>query len=389
MAAAWQDLDPGTRPAFPLISLVRAWHNRPETVHPDTRRHGIAPNAAFDRRARQPVRGRLPGLATAPLSEFKPKDSAFLPGFEPVTTHRTAAPPALALFDAAGLESLTQGRGAPLALRLWLEAMISAPVAARGKARFHLSLAEVVRWLWPNGWRPRVDRERLAAAFAAIDNARLPWEGEYMGQWGSGLWRPVSVVSLPTLDLKSSVVLDVELPPGSGPGPMIDRERLRGYGLDSAPAYRGYLAAAYHWNEHGTTHNGRRIRPTRPAVARNADGFIVDSESRIIRERGGKPTRNPYHKRAIPLGGEEVNPPAATYGLLHVFTPDELTALAYSKIDLANTANPRNYRSRAVDIFEGLAEDGAILLEPGHNYDGAKGWRILPPPGFGKPPGGA
>ena len=39
------------------------------------------------------------------------------------------------------------------------------------------------------------------------------------------------------------VLIDVELPPGSAHGPVIDRRALAGLGVDSAPRFRAYIAA--------------------------------------------------------------------------------------------------------------------------------------------------
>ena len=114
-------------------------------------------------------------------------------------------------------------------------------------------------------------------------------------------WRPVTVRADSFDSLNSAVLLDVRLPPGSGGGSLIDRAKLRAYGLDAATAYRGYLSAAYHWNEHGTR-LGRRIQPTLPRVKRNPDGLVIDQAGKVIREPGGRPTRNPYHARAVPAG---------------------------------------------------------------------------------------
>ena len=51
----------------------------------------------------------------------------------------------------------------------------------------------------------------------------------------------------------------VDLPPGSGNGPLIDNS-IRRWGVKSAPAYRLLLNLAYAWYEPGRTHfpAGRR-----------------------------------------------------------------------------------------------------------------------------------
>ena len=369
----------------PLVPLISAWFARPKLVAPETQPYGIIPRAAYDGLAPALPKREAP-LPPLPVDNFSASPSmAYLPGLAPES--RPGIAPPLALFDGTGLQSLTNGRGAPLALRLWLEALMCAPVEHRRRARFHLALRDVVEWLWPNDKYPRLipdRRDALTMAFRALDQARLPWEGEYMGKWGSGWWRPVSVVSLPSVDLDSSVILDVELPPGSGNGPLVDRHILRAFGLDSAPAYRGYLNLAYIWDRRGT-YGGKRVTPTRPVVHRNAAGNILDGKGRVITNRDGSPTTNWAHPRAVRTGDAETNPASERVGLRRVYTPADMVALCFPQGVGEGAANLRKYRQRARETMERMAEAGAVILEMGLNSDGAEGLRILPPPGFGTP----
>ena len=371
----------------PLTPLIKAWYDRFSPVNPEKKRFGIVPRAAYEGLVPAMSRPATPkkeaSLPPLPVGGFTPESMAYLPGLAPPTRPDIAPP--LAMFDATGIQSLAQGRGAPLGLRLWLETLMCAPVGYRTKTRFHLSLREVVEWLWPHDRYPRLKpdrRDALAAAFKLIDQARLPWEGECMGRWGSGWWRPVSVVGLPSVDLESSVILDVELPPGSGNGPLVDRAMLRIFGLDSAPAYRAYLNLAYLWDRRGTYH-GRRITATRPTVRRNGAGNIVDGKGRVIANRDGSPSTNWAHRRAVRTGEDETNPAAERSGLLRVYTPDDLVTLCFPQG--VGPGNPREYRRRAQKVLERMANAGAVILEPSINRDGAKGLRILPPTGFGLP----
>ena len=71
----------------------------------------------------------------------------------------------------------------------------------------------------------------------------------------------VSVGSIPRGPdaLDDPVRIIVDLPPGSGNGPLIDNS-IRRWGVKSAPAYRLLLNLAYAWYEPGRTHfpAGRR-----------------------------------------------------------------------------------------------------------------------------------
>ena len=55
-------------------------------------------------------------------------------------------------------------------------------------------------------------------------------------------WRAGSATAR---DWDDVVLIDVELPPGSAHGPVIDRRELAGLGVDSAPRFRAYIAAQF------------------------------------------------------------------------------------------------------------------------------------------------
>ena len=360
----------------PLAPLAEAWRNLPVESGLDSQPYAVVPNAAY----RKAMQAEFPNMPVPVLAANAIEHKAgYLPGLEPTAGPEPAWP--LVLFDAAGLESMTQGRGIAIPLRLGLEAMMQAPPSVRTHGVLvTVHLRDVVDWIWPNGWRPRVDRAKLAEAAEAVGRLVLPGEWIINGMTFRR-WRPVTIRADAFDSLDAGVLLDVRLPQGSGQGPMIDRAQLRAYGVDSAPAYRGYLSAAYHWNEHGTRF-GRRILPVRSRVKRNAADLIVDQAGNVILERG-KPTRNTNHPRAVQLGGFEDNPAAEKYGLLRVFTPDDLAQLIHGKAKWDGIKNQREYRRRAVEVYERMAEDGAIMLPPGRTADGADGWQVLPPDGFG------
>ena len=77
------------------------------------------------------------------------------------------------------------------------------------------------------------------------------------------------------------MIFEVRIPPGGEQGPLVDRARLRAYGAASAPAWRGYLNAAYHWNQH-LSHQGKPLLPTRPVVERGGDDAILDKDGRVV-----------------------------------------------------------------------------------------------------------
>ena len=78
---------------------------------------------------------------------------------------------------------------------------------------------------------------------------------------------------------------------------------------------------------------------------------------------------------------------ALKYGLMRVFTPDDIAKMWYSPQTLEGLSKPsyREYRRRAVEELQQMADERALLLERGRTPEGADGYIILPPEGFGMP----
>ena len=95
-------------------------------------------------------------LQLPPSVRWLPKEHGPTAGLEPTRGPEPAWP--LVLFDAAGLQSMTQGHGIALPLRLGLEAMMQAPLFARTHGVLvTVRLRDMVDWLWPNGWHATRD----------------------------------------------------------------------------------------------------------------------------------------------------------------------------------------------------------------------------------------
>ena len=153
-------------------------------------------------------------------------------------------------------------------LRLWIEAILSVPLDDRLEDHpvvMSVTLREFLSWLYPGERQPRPSEywPALNKAILALDSvdARIPWEDPLTGR--GGLRRVVSVGDIPRGPgkLDDLITVIVHLPPGSGVGPVIDRQRLRFWGTRSAPAYRAMLGLAYRWFDPGKTRipleNGR------------------------------------------------------------------------------------------------------------------------------------
>ena len=210
------------------------------------------------------------------------KGQGVLPGFE---TDRSQPSIPLELYDLSVGPSNSRGRGAPLALRLWIEAILAIRLDDRGRGPvvLKITLRDLLGKLYP---RKRPDRRyywpRLWRASDALDKAWIPWLDKATGKGGRR--RIVLVSNLPrgpgALDDEIKIIVD--LPPGVGKGPVVS-PRLGFWGLDSAPAYRGLLNLAFLWFQPGKTRTpvrGRRhwIQSSSPArYERLTDKLLIES----------------------------------------------------------------------------------------------------------------
>ena len=156
------------------------------------------------------------------------------------------------------------GRGAPLALRLFVEAVLAVGLDDRHTDKpiaLEVPLRDLLDRLYPGPRKPRPNEywPRLMRAAEALDamDARVPWVDPETGR--GGLRRVVSVGDIPrgpdALDDFVRVVVD--LPPGSGPGPRVT-PTLGEWGTRSAPAYFALLNLAYRWFDPGVTRHPTR-----------------------------------------------------------------------------------------------------------------------------------
>ena len=142
---------------------------------------------------------------------------------------------------------------APLALRLFVEAILATPYHTRPSGEpvaVELTLRELLERLYP-GRKPKRNeyQPRLMDAMRTLDDTYIPWRDPKTGEGGQR--RLVIVRDIPPA-LDDTVTLEVHLPPGSGPGPIVS-PRLREWGVKSATAYYALLNLAYTWFEPGRT----------------------------------------------------------------------------------------------------------------------------------------
>ena len=223
----------------------RANINRPDRILPSR----LAMVDHTDRRA-----GRL--FTPAAHAVERGGEQLKLPGFGLERTRITPALP-LALYDLGGGSSMERGHGAPLALRLWVESILAVGLTDRANpwpTVLEIPLRDLLRKLYPNKRRPRPNEywPRLMQAVEILDSTRIPWDDPETGK--GGLRRIVNVSDIPRGPgkLDDAVRIIVDLPPGSGKGPVVS-PNLNRYGVQSAPLYRGLLNLAYTWFDPGRT----------------------------------------------------------------------------------------------------------------------------------------
>ncbi|MXZ54648.1 MAG: hypothetical protein F4Z14_00525 [Gammaproteobacteria bacterium] len=316
----------------PTAPVLDAWRNRPADAQPNTRPDRIFPTKlaqVFGSAAEKDAKRRNGQLFTpaAHAAADGKGGQLVLPGFERPDVTGPCLP--LGLYDlGAGKADKWGGFAAPLGLRIWIEAVLSLGLYDRDGSprRLRILYRDFLARLWDGRIpKPRDRNARITAAFDALDSsaALIPWRDP---DGKGGLWRVVRIVNRP-VSLDDTLILDVDLPPGSGPGPVVS-PRLGFYGVRSALAYRALLNLAFAWFD-----PGRNLIPA------------------------SRTDRAPW---------------------VHVQDPDaypsctdrELLALCYPATADATGQLKRKQLERARKTLRGLEADGEIRIERG---------RILPP----------
>ena len=362
--------------AHPLAPFISAWLARVDAVPLAERETGIIPTPYANVRELQSVEsGRLPGFdsVTRVVGETLP-----LPGLDRLLQPDTAT--ALVLWDALDVNRPGADRGAAVALRLFVNLLVSLPAPPgnklarlEGTHHLRLTLRDLVENLWPNGWKRSRDMERLRRAMFQLDRALVPFgNGGYKRVVSSG----ELVIPPPDYPLDGTLSFTIYLPYGSGRGPLVHRPTLNQLGVQSRLKYRAELGLAHRWDR--AAHNGNYPYATRPEVRRNKDGLILDQNGRVVTERiGGREiaVKNWAHPRAVQTGRREPNPTVKYLGAL--MEPDILD-LCYPRAHIT----PRTravYVTRAWNAIFEMAEVGLLEIVNGSNG----GLYIAPPLGYG------
>ena len=254
----WRTLPDGKRPRHPLGPLVRIWQGRPRHVdYCEWEERGrILPS----RLAMMAAKGNTLGSAGLflPAAHVVGGPDAngrqlVLSGFER-SRNSPALPLALYHLGIGNRAPCQRGRGAPLALRLFIEAVLAYPFnerAGSGAVLLETTLRGLMKQIWPAQPLRASNMPRLWAACEALDSpdARIPLLNPSGGS--HSLWRVVDFLTIPDrFDPDAPVAIRVHLPPSTGNGPIMP-DALNAWGARSMAAYNALINLAFMWHVPG------------------------------------------------------------------------------------------------------------------------------------------
>ena len=253
----WCAIPADKRPAHFLAPLVRAWWDRPIPVARETREDALFPASLIHVRRDDPRADDLfPGAWFSRPGAGDQFD--LFPGFGENLAHGPVEPALpLALYEMGGNRPKSRGP-APLAARIFCEAVVSVMQRDRGAATDHpvllpaMTMRDFLGTLYdnPGFYKPSQDFGRIMAACEDLERpgTRIPWQDPTTGK--GGLRRVVWAVDVPRDGHRDDVIrFAVHLPPGATErGVIWDRAIMRTSGARSFVAWRlaGNLAAWWH-----------------------------------------------------------------------------------------------------------------------------------------------
>lgn len=381
----------------PIAPLIEEWFKLPVQIEPSRKRAGILPISMESAGGL----GYLPGFAPEEAPLGNQEGLGMLPGFAPVDG--TIIPGALVqTWAAGGGKMVNRGRGAPVPLRIWFGLLTSLTHEARrvpGRKRLEMTLRDLRDLIYykqegkRHHFNPKRDIDRMRGDLWEVDQIRI--RTMLPGYKAPGLWRPVGVTLMPEAHLDSPIVFDIELPPGSVGGAMIDRSAMRYFGVKSAPQYAAAIGLPYYWDKFGTRRNGTRpIQATRPRVLRNKEGLALGADGEVLLDqreqpvagfnderlvflnKSGKPVQGRTLGERRRLAARERNPYADRYPVL---LDQDILTLCFPADAGDITGNLRFQRLHRAKQALGAMEDvGYCVIEPAEGELGERAYRILP-----------
>ena len=382
---------------YPISPLIAEWFKIPVQIEPSRKQVGILPISMRTAGAL----GYLPGFAPEEAPLGNQEAEGMPPSF--ALAESTIIPSALVqTWTAGGGKMVNRVQGVPVSLRIWFGLLTSITHEARrtpGRKRIEMTLRDLrnLIYLKLEGERyyfdPKRDIERLRANLWEVDQIRI--RTILPGYKAPGLWRPVGVTLMPVADLDSPIIFDIELPPGSVGGAMIDRSALRYFGTKSALKYAAAIGLPYYWDKYGTHRHGTRpIQATRPRILRTKEGLALGADEEVLLNKRDQPVagfnddrlmflddfKRPVQGRTLVerrrLAARERNPYADRYPVL---LNNDMLTLCYPADAAELTGNLRYQRlTRAKRALRAMEKVGYCVIEPAEGKFGEQGYRILP-----------
>ena len=241
-------------PLHPLAPLVDAWQQRPQAESMvDDDRPRIMPRAVAH------IENNAESYYLARFGPAVHRDAGgqLLMGFAEEGERGPTLPANVWTMGLAEAEK--RGAVVPLALRIWIAAVLHTPMHARhgnypillnqsdGSA---LTLRRFLRWVYPS--RPPKPNEywpRILRAREVINATELPYADARGNLWGRQVVRLDTPYTRPGLDDPWPTI--VHLPPGDGTGARVAFERLQYWWTRDAAATRALINLAYRWHIEG------------------------------------------------------------------------------------------------------------------------------------------
>ena len=369
----WQESQENLQ--HPLKPIVCAWIQQ-ATAKPITREFDRKHPAAVIERSRM---GSIRDVTTfsslaeeldtlIPFSAPAPESQQIeMPGLETQSILPEVLP-LQAVHMRDGIETTKRGAVA-MPIRLFFEAMMALD-PKETQVDIHFKLGDLLRYLNPDGKYNRTNHlPHVLQGLHSLHFLRIPYRSNPDKPSTEVDWIPVLPRTVPNLKSgdDASIILEVKLPPDARGGMMVEKDILRLTGKKSSAKFNAYLTACWIFDRYGTTPKGI-IDPTKPAVNRDEEGYLIDPLGNRIFDDQGKSTKNEYHKSAVKILGREPNPARKHYPILSF---EDLTRACFPKG--YSPKSRREYLRRAKQAWDALETDGIVRIEKFRH-----GWRILP-----------
>ena len=347
----------GTKAKHPLSDIVTAWQNRPPEIESTRERdHKLPvwiarfPRGNFDVDLFSD--GDVGELREFANNQVLPKLQMVLPGFERKSVIRD--PNKLVLANVDGVAKKTRAGAVSPELRIFVEAIMAVPANER-MARVKIKLDVLIARLYPAGFNWTNQSPRLLTAIRNMDRLTVPFINS-SGNIQHG-YAPVKLNTMNFQRRNDDVIFSVTLPDSVSGGPMVEKHFVRLLGK-SAPKWHAYLTLCDLFYRYGIYKNKdgefNIYDPTKPKVNRNADGYLLNAQGKVLRSDSGRPLKNPYSTAALSQLEREDDPKAAEKYPIVSF--DDMLKACFPGRVYKNASERGEYLKRAKQHLEELAD---------------------------------